>query len=64
MFSVKSYSHEFAVAFFQATRPLCPDVQRIIWEQALSDTPEAPSTPVKKCLKPSERLLRRSSNLV
>jgi hypothetical protein len=63
MFSVNLYTHEFATAFFQATRPLCPDVQRIIWEQVLLSIPEAPPAPVKKCLRSSERLLLRSSNL-
>lgn len=60
MFINNLYTHEFATAFLQATRPLCPDVQRIIWEQVLSGTPVAPHTPVKKCLKSSERLSTRS----
>jgi len=60
MFVNSLYTHEFATAFLQATRPLCPDVQRIIWEQVLVDTPITPPTPVKKCLKSSERLLARS----
>jgi len=63
MFSVNLYTHEFATAFFQATQPLCSDVQRIIWKQVLSSIPEAPPAPVKKCSKSSERLLLRSSNL-
>jgi len=34
-FYVSVYSHEFAIAFLQATAPLCPDVQRRIWEEVL-----------------------------
>jgi len=61
MFSVNLYSHEFAVAFCQATRPLCPDVQRVIWGQVLSQEQVVPTAPIKKCLKSSDRLLLRSS---
>ena len=45
------YTHEFAVAFLQATHTLCPDVQRLIWEQVVTELPPIPATPIKKCLK-------------
>ncbi len=41
------YTHEFALAFCQATRPLCPDVQRYIWDQVLSQELEVPNAPIK-----------------
>ena len=44
------YTDEFAVAFCQATAPLCPDVQRLIWHQVLH-TPPAPPPAPKKCIK-------------
>lgn len=47
---VSVYSHEFAIAFLQATAPLCPDVQRLIWKEVLH-TPhkiEPPPAP-RKC---------------
>ena len=34
-FYVSVYSHEFAIAFLQATAPLCPDIQRLIWKEVL-----------------------------
>ena len=55
------YTHEFAVAFCQATRPLCPDVQRIIWGQVLSRELVVPTAPIKKCLNSSDRFSARSS---
>ena len=41
---------ELRIAFCQVTAPLCPDVQRIIWEEVIYCTQpvEAPPTP-KKC---------------
>jgi hypothetical protein len=38
-------------AFLQATEPLCPDVQRKIWEEVLYCTVpiEPPPAPKKKC---------------
>ena len=41
---------ELRIAFIQATSPLCPDVQRKIWEEVLYCTTsiDPPSTP-KKC---------------
>ena len=41
---------ELRIAFIQATSPLCPDVQRKIWEEVLYRTTpiEPPPTP-KKC---------------
>ncbi len=49
-FYVSVYSHEFAIAFLQATAPLCPDIQRRIWKEVLYtpypiDPPPAP----RKC---------------
>jgi hypothetical protein len=38
------------IAFCQATAPLCPDVQRKIWEEVLyCTTPTEPPPPPKKC---------------
>jgi|MDTC01.1.fsa_nt_gb hypothetical protein len=45
------YTHEFVIAFLQATDYLCPDVQRLIWSQVLTELPPIPQTPIKKCLK-------------
>mgnify|MGYP003631082372 FL=1 len=40
---------ELRIAFLQATNPLCPDVQRIIWEEVLHCTTpvDTPPTPIK-----------------
>lgn len=40
---------EFSLAFCQVTAPLCPDVQRLIWEEVLYCTQpiEPPPTPIK-----------------
>ncbi|QIG59856.1 hypothetical protein [Dishui Lake phycodnavirus 4] len=36
------------IAFLQATQPLCPDVQRILWDMYLKTfEPEIPETPRK-----------------
>ena len=43
------YTHEFALAFCQATRPLCPDVQRYIWDQVIFQELQVPNAPIKKC---------------
>lgn len=42
---------ELRIAFLQATAPLCPDVQRKIWEEVLYCTVpiEPPPVPKKKC---------------
>ena len=42
---------ELRIAFLQATAPLCPDVQRKIWEEVLYCTVpiEPPPAPRKKC---------------
>ena len=42
---------ELRIAFLQATEPLCPDVQRKIWEEVLYCTVpiERPPAPKKKC---------------
>ena len=42
---------ELRIAFLQATAPLCPDVQRKIWEEVLYCTVpiEPPPAPKKKC---------------
>lgn len=56
------YTHEFALAFCQATRPLCPDVQRYIWDQVLSQELEVPNAPIKKCSKSFGVSLTNSSN--
>ena len=44
-------SDNLRIAFLQATAPLCPDVQRIIWEEVLYCTVpiEPPPTPKKQC---------------
>ena len=41
---------EYRITFLQATQPLCPDVQRIIWEEVLYCTQpiDPPPTP-RKC---------------
>lgn len=41
---------EYRIAFLQATEALCPDVQRLIWEEVLYCTQpiDPPPTP-KKC---------------
>ena len=46
------YTDDFAVAFCQATAPLCSDVQRLIWHKVLypSELPVPPPAP-KKCPK-------------
>jgi hypothetical protein len=44
------YTHEFAVTFLRVTDPLCPDVQRLIWNILLTEVPQVPSAPAK-CLK-------------
>lgn len=33
---ISLHSDEFAVAFCQATASLCPDVQRLIWQEVIS----------------------------
>lgn len=55
-------SDELRFAFLQATAPLCPDVQRKIWEEVLYCTVpvEPPPTP-KKC--PSISYVRSSMSL-
>lgn len=55
-------SDELRIAFLQATAPLCPDVQRKIWEEVLYCTVpiEPPPTP-KKC--PSISYARSSMSL-
>ena len=41
---------ELRIAFLQATAPLCPDVQRKIWEEVLyCTTPVEPPSAPKKC---------------
>ncbi len=42
---------ELRITFLQATAPLCPDVQRKIWEEVLYCTVpiEPPPAPKKKC---------------
>ena len=49
---ISLHSDEDALLFCRATAPLCPDVQRLIWQEVISPpklkTP--PPTP-KKCLK-------------
>jgi hypothetical protein len=46
---VSVYSHDFALAFCQATEPLCPDIQRLIWKEVLHAPykREPPPTPEK-----------------
>ena len=39
---ISLHSDEFAVAFCQATAPLCPDVQRLIWQEVISPPNFAP----------------------
>lgn len=40
---------ELRIAFFQATQPLCADVQRLIWHELLYCTQpiDPPSAPIK-----------------
>ncbi len=41
---------ELRIAFLQATAPLCPDVQRIIWKEVLyCTTPITPPATPTKC---------------
>lgn len=49
---ISLHSDEFAVAFCQATAPLCSDVQRLIWREVISP-PELriPPPAPKKCPK-------------
>ncbi len=47
---VSIYTHEFALAFCQATAPLCPDVQRLIWKEVLyNPVPRDPPPTPTKC---------------
>ena len=48
---ISLHSDEFAVAFCQATAPLCPDVQRLIWQEVISPPNFAPPPAPKKCPK-------------
>jgi hypothetical protein len=44
-------THEYTLAFLQATEPLCSDVQRIIWHKILYDEDReliTPPAPIKK----------------
>jgi len=53
---------ELRIAFLQATAPLCPDVQRKIWEEVLyCTTPVEPPPAPKKC--PSVSYIRLSTSL-
>ena len=55
-------SDELRIAFLQATSPLCPDVQRKIWEEVLYCTvPIEPPPAPKKC--PSISYVRSSMYL-
>ena len=55
-------SDELRIAFLQATAPLCPDVQRKIWEEVLYCTvPIEPPPAPKKC--PSISYVRSSMSL-
>ena len=46
------YTDEFALAFCQATAPLCPDVQRLIWREVISPPKlKTPPPAPKKCPK-------------
>ena len=49
-YSIPLVTDELRIAFCQSTAPLCPDVQRIIWEEVIHCTQpiEAPGAP-KKC---------------
>ena len=41
---------DLRIAFLQATAPLCPDVQRLIWKEVLHcTTPVDPPPTPKKC---------------
>jgi hypothetical protein len=53
---------ELRIAFLQATAPLCPDVQRKIWEEVLYCTipVNPPPTPKKKCSVIYERSSKHS----
>ena len=47
-----SATDELRIAFLQATSPLCPDVQRKIWEEVLYCTePVTPPPAPQKCSK-------------
>lgn len=50
-FYIPVTTDDFRIAFCQVTKPLCTDVQQIIWKEVLYCTEpiEPPPTPVKKC---------------
>lgn len=49
-FVIPVRTDELSLAFCQATAPLCPDIQRLIWREVLYCTVpiEAPSAPIKR----------------
>lgn len=49
-FVIPVRTDELSLAFCQATEPLCPDIQRLIWKEVLYCTVpiEAPSAPIKR----------------
>ena len=44
-------TYDYKLAFCQATSPLCEDVQELIWQKVLVDTPTCPPAPIKRNLK-------------
>lgn len=54
---------DFKLAFCQATRSLCTDVQRLIWNKTLITEPQCPPPPRKHLRAATRHVLRNTKIL-